>query len=87
MTDTQLLLKIKQLEETKEDLEEAIKWVEMVRIIFQKKLAALGEELKRTNQKNKTDEIAQEAEKLYQEYQKSLQIIEDYMDQTYQKVI
>lgn len=80
-----ILNRQKQLILAREDLEEALKLVEISRSLFQKKLSNLKRGLDRETDRDKIKKLLDQSERLYCEYKESLSIIETYMDVSFQK--
>lgn len=66
---------------TKEDVAEAIELIEITRKLFQKNITALKQRGSQVDSKEKLQEYEAEAKKLYEDYKKSLQALEEYIDQ------
>jgi hypothetical protein len=64
-----------------EDVAEAMELVEITRRLFQKNLKEVKEKSSKTKNPKKLQEYEAEAKKLYEDYKKSLGVIEEYIDQ------
>lgn len=70
----------------KTNIEESLEMVKISHDLFQKKLSRLKTAIKNETDKRKIGQLLTKAEKLYQEYRESLQIIEEFMDLNYRKM-
>lgn len=74
------------LEQAKRDIREAIEIIKISRDFFQKQLSVIRQEVINEKNEDKRQKLMLRAENLYKAYKESLQIIEEYMDMTYQKI-
>lgn len=80
MDKSKLFLGRKQLIEVKTDLEETLRLVETSLDRFQQKLALLKKEFAEANKSEIQKKIMAKAINLYQDYRRSLKIIENHID-------
>lgn len=67
--------------DAKLDLDEALELIEISRGLFQKRLEEIKAKSKSTTNHSKLYMLEVEAQKLYEDYKKSLSAIEDYIDE------
>lgn len=81
MDKKQLILKIQRLIDTRLDLEEVIRFVNILEELFQKELKVIGTKIRFEIDKKRKAELVFEAEKLYEEYRKTINVLNDYINQ------
>lgn len=83
MTNLQLQFSTDKVHQAQEKIEESIELVEISKTLFQVKLSALQKAIEKETSESKIKELHKNIKDLYTEYRKSLEVIEDFMEESY----